>query len=725
MKDHNIVQMIENLKDNDFPNNWRFIPVDKNKAPMTTKTFQATGWTKKEALTKQEIIRELCDYDVNAVGLALGKHSVNVVAIDHDGESCDKLIEELTGLSLKEALPSTVAFSSGRTGRYQKLYSVSEDILNQLTNKQIKTGEKDEDGKSEQLEFRVNGYSIIMGFHPKTQSYSYHWLDGCSPQEIDITPLPEWWLNIWLNSEKTNKKEKKKSLSKINDIPNDLSSIISKCQNLLSQLKPFRCDNYDDWNRVGMALHHEAGDDPILSELLLDLWTNWSQNSNKFKDGECATKWQSFDSNKDNTVTLGTLVEWAKEDSNLPQQNSKNTLDDERQEFYQMLDDIDKIYEEEDYGFQQVLSRKIAKKYGYNSNISQMLKDYWNANPNLLKSDFIDIKNYVKDTPRIDYLISNLLPTVGLGIFYGESNMGKTTLLYSWMIAIATGKDWNGFNTIQGKCLIYQLEESQPVTSQRLSKAVDSLPDNAILIKKIWNIAQIHSLKKDVAKHQPKLVIIDSLKAASAGTNNDENDSRFADSLYQLHQISESYQCAIFVIHHCNSNGGLRGSTAIKAAVDTVMKFGRDEKDELPELQRLLTIEKSRALDENPTLLLEGSEDNVLSWTYLGTFDGNKKGKNWSNSVECQQFIDHHPNQKFTVDEVLNGLKEKITNRDTVKKTLNRLVNKGKINKDDSFAKKPLYFSKKCPNISSQSGSNADIASVSAIKTVTGQPEEV
>lgn len=55
----------------------------------------------------------------------------------------------------------------------------------------------------------------------------------------------------------------------------------------------------------------------------------------------------------------------------------------------------------------------------------------------------------------------------------------------------------------------------------------------------------MQALKKDVAKHQPKLVIIDSLKAASAGTNHDENDSRFADSLYLLHQISDTKSCFI------------------------------------------------------------------------------------------------------------------------------------------------------------------------------------
>jgi hypothetical protein len=73
----------------------------------------------------------------------------------------------------------------------------------------------------------------------------------------------------------------------------------------LAQLKPERAENYDEWLRVGMALH-SAGDD------LLPLWETWSAKSSKYMDGDCAAKWSTF---TPSGVTLGSLVHWARGDS--------------------------------------------------------------------------------------------------------------------------------------------------------------------------------------------------------------------------------------------------------------------------------------------------------------------------------------------------------------------------------------------------------------------------
>ncbi len=62
---------------------------------------------------------------------------------------------------------------------------------------------------------------------------------------------------------------------------------------------------YNDWLRVGMALHSTSTD-------LLDEWDSWSRAAapEKWKDGACARKWASF---KKSGVGLGSLVQWAKQ----------------------------------------------------------------------------------------------------------------------------------------------------------------------------------------------------------------------------------------------------------------------------------------------------------------------------------------------------------------------------------------------------------------------------
>jgi RecA-family ATPase len=53
---------------------------------------------------------------------------------------------------------------------------------------------------------------------------------------------------------------------------------------------------YDEWLKVGMALKHEGA--------TCDIWDRWSAGGSKYKQGECAKKWRSFNRND---VTGGTL----------------------------------------------------------------------------------------------------------------------------------------------------------------------------------------------------------------------------------------------------------------------------------------------------------------------------------------------------------------------------------------------------------------------------------
>ena len=53
--------------------------------------------------------------------------------------------------------------------------------------------------------------------------------------------------------------------------------------------------SYDEWLKVGMALKHEGAD--------CSVWDSWSSRGYKYKVGECAKKWRSF-----NRHDVGTFV---------------------------------------------------------------------------------------------------------------------------------------------------------------------------------------------------------------------------------------------------------------------------------------------------------------------------------------------------------------------------------------------------------------------------------
>lgn len=58
-------------------------------------------------------------------------------------------------------------------------------------------------------------------------------------------------------------------------------------------------DDYDEWTKVGMALKHEG--EPITT------WIDWSRTSDKYKEGECEKKWDSFQEGTGTIVTGGTI----------------------------------------------------------------------------------------------------------------------------------------------------------------------------------------------------------------------------------------------------------------------------------------------------------------------------------------------------------------------------------------------------------------------------------
>ncbi|MCP1676649.1 putative DNA primase/helicase [Natronocella acetinitrilica] len=67
------------------------------------------------------------------------------------------------------------------------------------------------------------------------------------------------------------------------------------------------CD-YNSWLRVGMALHStKAG------SAAFELWDQWSVKGHKYRDGETAKMWETFNSNCPNGVKLGTLFHMAKQ----------------------------------------------------------------------------------------------------------------------------------------------------------------------------------------------------------------------------------------------------------------------------------------------------------------------------------------------------------------------------------------------------------------------------
>jgi P4 family phage/plasmid primase-like protien len=90
---------------------------------------------------------------------------------------------------------------------------------------------------------------------------------------------------------------------KVSSLPSDLETI-SKLAMMLSKT---RAEQYAEWLNVGLCLNN-------IDARCLDIWIEFSKQSNKFKDGECERLWRSFVA-KDGGLTEGSLRFWAKSDN--------------------------------------------------------------------------------------------------------------------------------------------------------------------------------------------------------------------------------------------------------------------------------------------------------------------------------------------------------------------------------------------------------------------------
>jgi predicted P-loop ATPase len=262
-----------------LPDHWGFVAVGNDKRPYQPE------W-QKHPLTKDQLATEITAGRAVAVGVIAGPQSGGLLFVDHDGLGASEVLEQL-GAPLRE-LPKSWAVTSGRDGRLQIIYQVPRAFWDQIKTTKLKSSIK-----GEQLELRWSGcQSVVAGAHPITGAY--RWLKGRSPGEMPIAEAPSLLLQQMMR--------KQPEPAPLLRLP-DLTSDADRARDYLSRITTSLADDYDDWVKVGMALH-SVGDDGLLQD-----WIHWSAISGKFEPGVCEAKWRSF--NGSGGVGLGTLFHLA------------------------------------------------------------------------------------------------------------------------------------------------------------------------------------------------------------------------------------------------------------------------------------------------------------------------------------------------------------------------------------------------------------------------------
>ena len=304
---------------------------------------------------------------------------------------------------------------------------------------------------------------------------------------------------------------------------------------------------YDDWVKVGMAVHHETYGEGFA------IWDEWSSRSPKYTDSAYSlARWESFGvNNSAEYTTMGTVLQM------LRQNGVETGLE---------------VAQASDF---EILPEPKGGKFNIRS-----------------QSEF------TSSFKKIPWLIKNFLPKATLGVIYGESGSGKSFLAYDLCAAISRGLDtWCGKRVTQGRVLIVVAEGAQGFRQridaychqQNVKPAdfqVDYISD---FIPNLTIPAHITDLIKEINDREPyDLIVMDTFAQVMPGA--DENSGKdVGAALAQCKRINVKTGAMVLLVHHSGKDAGkgARGWSGLRAAADVELEITRKENDRAIKVTKL------------------------------------------------------------------------------------------------------------------------------------------
>ncbi|MDD2746369.1 MAG: AAA family ATPase [Acidithiobacillus ferrooxidans] len=197
------------------------------------------------------------------------------------------------------------------------------------------------------------------------------------------------------------------------------------------------------------------------------------------------------------------------------------------------------------------------------------------------------VRDLLTNPPAVRWLIRGIIEADTLALLYGQPGAGKSFLALSMAASIACGADWYDHRVTQGPA-VYILGEGGGGVSRRLRAWQLSNPyahleaaplfisRRMVPLGEAEAVEEIAAAIEESGAGKPSSVWIDTLARAAAGL--DENSSRDMGELIKAcDAIRARYGCAVILVHHSGHNQErARGSSAIKAALDTELSATKD-----------------------------------------------------------------------------------------------------------------------------------------------------
>lgn len=297
--------------------------------------------------------------------------------------------------------------------------------------------------------------------------------------------------------------------------------------------------SYDEWVKVGMAVHHETYGEGFA------LWDEWSSRSPKYTDSAYSlARWESFGvNNSAEYTTMGTVLQMLRQNG------------------------VETGLETADASEFEIIPEPKGGKFNIRSQ-----------------------GEFARQVKPISWLVKNFLPKATLGVLFGESGSGKSFLTYDLCAAIARGLDeWNGKKVKKGR-VMYVVAEGEAGFVNRIHAYchqqgispddfdIDYISD---LIPNLMEASLITDLIKEIkSRGQYDLIVMDTFAQVMAGANENSGED-VGKALAECRRIHRHTGAMVLLVHHSGKDAskGSRGWSGLKGACDVELEVSRSDDD--------------------------------------------------------------------------------------------------------------------------------------------------
>lgn len=297
--------------------------------------------------------------------------------------------------------------------------------------------------------------------------------------------------------------------------------------------------SYDEWVKVGMAVHHETYGEGFA------LWDEWSSRSPKYTDSAYSlARWESFGvNNSAEYTTMGTVLQMLRQNG------------------------VETGLETADASEFEIIPEPKGGRFNIRSQ-----------------------GEFARQVKPISWLVKNFLPKATLGVLFGESGSGKSFLTYDLCAAIARGMDeWNGKRVKKGR-VMYVVAEGEAGYVNRIHAYchqqgispddfdIDYISD---LVPNLMEAALITDLIKEIkARGQYDLIVMDTFAQVMAGANENSGED-VGKALAECRRIHHHTGAMVLLVHHSGKDAskGSRGWSGLKGACDVELEVTRSDDD--------------------------------------------------------------------------------------------------------------------------------------------------